>query len=289
MPGYRFAFGRNWRRFLDAIDDERIDAAKSSLVAAFGADDLRDKSFLDVGCGSGLFSLAARRLGASVFAFDLDCDSVACAKELKRRFLPDDRDWRIELGSVLDTAFLSSLGTFDVVYAWGVLHHTGEIWRAIGNVSHLVKPSGKFYLAIYNDQGRRSIWWRHVKLVYHRLPRMARPTLVALIGICVYGQPLIASLLDGAILLCALKNPSIPLIHYYRETFAASPTRGMHAWRDLVDWVGGYPFEVAQPDAVFHFFRDRGFALAHLRTVGCGHGCNEFVFVRTGEGKSSIV
>lgn len=56
--------------------------------------------------------------------------------------------------------------------------------------------------------------------------------------------------------------------------------RGMSAWRDIVDWAGGYPFEVAKPEEVFDFFQAKGFSLKKLKTCAGGLGCNEFVFVK---------
>ena len=60
--------------------------------------------------------------------------------------------------------------------------------------------------------------------------------------------------------------------------------RGMNRWRDVVDWVGGFPFEVASPERVFDFYRARGFELERLITCRGGHGCNSFVFRRSGAG-----
>src|SRR5437870_10607379 len=162
----RFAFGRNWTSFLGVLDDARIKTATASLTTMLDRPDLRGLRFLDVGCGSGLFSLAARRLGASVVSFDLDRDSVACARELRRRFFPDDPTWDIREGSALDEPFLKSLGMFDVVYSWGVLHHTGAMWRAIEYVSWLASPRAYLCLAIYNDRGRESTLWRYIKQLY---------------------------------------------------------------------------------------------------------------------------
>lgn len=140
--GQRFAFGQNWSNFLRTLDDERILEAERSLKQMLEVESLRDKRFVDVGSGSGLFSLAARRLGASVHSFDYDPQSVACTSELKRRFFPGDPQWTVEEGSVLDDDYLASLGRFDVVYSWGVLHHTGAMWKALENVTHLCAGGG---------------------------------------------------------------------------------------------------------------------------------------------------
>lgn len=170
----RFAFGENWARFLTGLDEKAICAAQQSLTTMLECDDLTGKSFLDIGSGSGLFSLAARRLGARVHSFDRDPQSVACTAELKRRYFPDDPYWAVEQGSVLDRAYLKGLGTFDVVYAWGVLHHTGAMWQACECVADLVAPGGMLLLAIYNDQGRASRSWLFVKRWYNALPRPFR-------------------------------------------------------------------------------------------------------------------
>ena len=123
--GERFEFGKNWTRFLKGLGDERIAIAQRSLVDFLGEERLDGKTFLDVGSGSGLFSLAARRLGANVRSFDFDPSSVACTRELKRRYFPNDPYWIVEEESILDRGFIDQLGTYDIVYSWGVLHHTG--------------------------------------------------------------------------------------------------------------------------------------------------------------------
>ena len=119
LRGERFAFGSNWASFLSLLDDDRVREAEKSLKNRLGVGTLRGKAFLDVGSGSGLFSLAARRLGAHVHSFDYDPQSVACTAELKRRFFPDDPEWTVEEGSILDNQYVSGLGLFDVVYSWG--------------------------------------------------------------------------------------------------------------------------------------------------------------------------
>lgn len=145
----RFKFGDNWQRFLTVLDEDRIIIAEKSLQKMLGVENLQGKTFLDAGSGSGLFSLVARRLGAMVHSFDYDPQSVACTAELKRRYFTDDPQWVVEEGSVLDEEYLGQLGQFDVVYSWGVLHHTGAMWQALENVAPMVDGGGAaFYCNI---------------------------------------------------------------------------------------------------------------------------------------------
>lgn len=263
--GNRFAFGENWSRFLAELDDDRIHQAERSLCRMLRVQDLKGRRFLDVGSGSGLYSLAARRLGATVHAFDYDPQSVACTEELRQRYFPADPDWRVERGSVLDENYLESLGQWDVVYSWGVLHHTGDLLQSLANVVQLVRDGGQLCLAIYNDQGRASEFWLKVKRSYNRLPRGLRWLVLWPAALRLWGPTMIRDLLTG--------RPFHTWRNYSRESL-----RGMSAWRDVVDWVGGLPFEVAKPEQIFSFYRDRGFQLEDLKTCAGGHGCNEYVF-----------
>jgi 2-polyprenyl-3-methyl-5-hydroxy-6-metoxy-1,4-benzoquinol methylase len=159
----RFSFGKNWSAFLETLNEERIVEAESSLKSMLGVSTLAGKSFLDIGSGSGLFSLAAKRLGATVHSFDYDADSVACTETLKTRYFPGDLSWTVEQGSILDLKFLERFSPHDVVYSWGVLHHTGQMWNALEQAASLVKPGGALFIALYNDQGLRSKFWWVIK------------------------------------------------------------------------------------------------------------------------------
>lgn len=275
----RFEFGANWSRFLAAVDDARIEAATASLKSMLAVDRLDGKRFLDVGSGSGLFSLAAHRLGASVHSFDYDPDSVFCTQTLKERYAPDAGDWTVEQGSALDEDYLNELGEAEIVYSWGVLHHTGDMWTAIDLVSRRVRPSGFFWLAIYNDQQEVTSRWRRVKRLYQKLPRFLRPLLSATVGAVLLGHRLCRTAVTSVVELITLGNPLAPLQRAADRASRPDP-RGMSRWHDLVDWVGGWPFEVARPEEVIDFLADRGFQLVRLRTVGGKMGCNEYLLRR---------
>ncbi len=271
MSQQRFEFGKNWKSFLSALDEDRIAVAIESLQALLGRESLQGERFLDLGCGSGLFSLAAQRLGAEVISIDFDSDSVACARELQDRYGSSKPLWQILQGSVLDETLMQSLGQADVVYAWGVLHHTGALDRAIEIASRATKPGGLFCIAIYNDQGAASRRWLTIKRCYHRLPRLLRPLWVVMIAVWYETKFAIARLAKG-------KNP-LPCADWR----AKRQDRGMSAWHDWVDWVGGLPFEVATPDKIESMLVEQGFNLERSKLIGKGWGCNEFVFVRTEE------
>jgi len=269
----RFEFGKNWARFLRTVDESRVREAELSLQKALRVHDLAGMSFLDVGSGSGLFSLAARRLGARVHSFDYDPDSVSCTRALRERFLPGDPRWTVGCGSVLDEDYLRSLGQFDIVYSWGVLHHTGNMYRALDLVALAVAPNGRLLVSIYNDQGVISARWRALKKAYVRSPRPGRFA----IAVLTLGLTWLRGIPKDI-----LRFKPLRTLKAWR---AYCQQRGMSPWHDVVDWAGGYPFEVAKPEEIFEFYRDRGFRLQHLKTCGGGKGCNEFVFLREQEGK----
>lgn len=261
-PELRFAFGRNWRSFLTTLDDHRIDEARRRLCESLGRDDLHGVRALDIGSGSGLSSLVMHQMGADVVAFDYDADSVACTEELRRRFAPDATNWQIMQGSALDPVFMDGLGQFDLVYSWGVLHHTGAMWPAIELAGARVAPHGTLLLALYNDQGFRSRVWRAIKRTYCG----SRP-----------GRWLVGAVFYPLFSLYALwqdlRHLHVPGTHarqYVRK-------RGMSLFHDWRDWLGGYPFEVAKPHEVASRLAANGFELQR-QTITRGLGCNEFVF-----------
>lgn len=263
MSKDRFEFGENWNLFLKDLTSERINKAENSLMEWLNMESLEGKKFLDVDAGSGLFSLAAKNLGAEVFSFDYDAECVECVKYLKWKYYDNDKKWKIGQGDILDRVYLSQFDEYDIVYSWGVLHHTGKMYQAFDNIQYLVKENGILFISIYNDQGRKSRKWKKSKKGYNNCPKIFRFLIIIPCFIELWFPIFIYDFWR--------------LKPFYTWRNHASD-RGMSPWRDVIDWIGGYPFEVAKPEEVFDFFHDRGFGLEKMYTAGKGYGCNQFVF-----------
>lgn len=252
----RFAFGKNWRDFCGRLQHEDYLAAKESLKKL--TPDLQGKTFLDVGCGSGLFSIAASALGAKkVLGFDFDENSISTSRKMLDTVSQWDGDVKkdkieFKVESILNENI--NLGQYDVVYSWGVLHHTGNMYAAFDYVKNLVAEKGTLVLAIYNKHFTSPIW-KLVKHTYVKSPKLIKKILIFMILIIKFPW----------VLIILRQNP------FKKE-------RGMHFYTDIVDWVGGYPYEYASVSEVADFFQARGFRLTKLTKTKGFTGCNEFVF-----------
>lgn len=264
----RFRFGANWQAFRrEALTEERVLEAERGLDRLVGRRNIEGKTFLDIGSGSGLHSLAAMRLGASrVVSFDYDADSVECTRALQAE--RGDAKWEVMQGSVLDEAFVRSLGKFDVVYSWGVLHHTGDMWRAIDLATVPVGEKGLFAIAIYNKvKGKLGVFssesWAKIKHAYSAgSPRRQKAMLAA------YVTWQLGATATSANVLRAIRE--------YKSH------RGMSWMHDARDWLGGYPYEYATEQELVDFVEARGFrALRTIPVAGNGWGNHELLFVRS--------
>ncbi len=262
-------FAKNFEKnLINNFDDQRLEEAKEFITAYLQLNRLDGLSFLDAGCGSGVFTLAALELGATVTSFDLDELAISNVKKLLQKFNRSQNDVELKTGSVLDADFLKSVGFFDIVLCWGVAHHCGDMWKCLDLISKNVKPQGLLHLGIYNyadgwgfyPDGRfgNSSFWNRIKKFYASLPHFLQTTFdyVCMVGI-------------SFIYILTLKNP-------FKE-LKSNERRGMTWQSDLKDWLIGYPYEYAKPEEVFDFMKQRGFVLIKMKTNN-GLLTNNFVF-----------
>lgn len=268
--GTRFQFGKNWQSFLGTVTEESIVHAERGLCRLFPT--MPSGSFLDIGCGSGLSLLAAHRRGAiALKGIDLDPNSVAAAKSLL-----ENVGAQIEERSVFDLD--PDEGMFDVVHSWGVLHHTGDLWRAMDSAVAMVNPGGLFAIAIYRKT-RLCAFWKIEKLVYTKAPAVVQ---AAMRGI--YKLAFFAGILATG------RNP-IAYVQNYKSD------RGMSWHHDVHDWLGGYPYQSASPCEIKNFLARKSCEVLsvneHKAAVGglFGSHCDEYVARRlhTGTYQSTII
>jgi len=252
-----FDFGSNWAEFSKRhVDRQSLETACVSMRALLGTENITGKSFIDIGCGSGLFSIAAHRLGAAkVVGIDVNSRCIEIARA-NRDLLAPGAPIEFHIASVLDAERLKGFGTFDLVYAWGSLHHTGAMWNAVHNVVGCVAPGATLVLAIYNKHST-SPAWRSIKWFYNQVPKPIQKFMIFIFAGVIY----------GAKFLVTRANP-------------LKKERGMDFWFDVVDWVGGYPYEYEAPEKIKQTMCKYGFELKAYTPARVPTGCNEFVFSR---------
>lgn len=252
-----FNFGRNWKEFSEkSLDEAKLNNAFNSLGQLIGENKIKGKSFLDIGCGSGVFAISASKAGAKkVTGIDISRESVEISLANRKRFLPLSE---IEFlhKSVFDRDIFE-LGKFDIVYSWGVLHHTGKMWRAIDTSSKLVKQNGLFVIAIYNKHWSSPIW-KAIKRFYNISPKFIQ-------WLTIWFFYFIIAI---AKLIVTRKNPF------------QKKKRGMSFYYDVIDWLGGYPYEYARREEIINYLKKTGFKCIKFVEPAVPTGCNEFVFLR---------
>jgi 2-polyprenyl-6-hydroxyphenyl methylase/3-demethylubiquinone-9 3-methyltransferase len=259
-----FAFGKNWESYAKLVGNVELDAARNGLLKLLPAEQWQDRTFLDIGCGSGLHSLSAASLGVSrILATDIDLDSVETTGKMLTRTCLDIK-WEVKPISVFDSN-PEDLGTFDIVYSWGVLHHTGDMWRALDKAADLVSPGGALIVALYRSTTLDRFWTME-KRVYAN----ASPALQAVIR---------------SIYLIYFRAVYAAQGRSYRDYVSEYKTRGMDFYHDVHDWLGGYPYETALAGEVDDRLRGLGFASERVwagpKTRGIlSSGCDEYVYRR---------
>lgn len=265
----RFGFGQNWAEFIEKnLSDSIVQDSINHMKRFMKRDSLEGLRILDIGCGSGIHSLAMKRLGArEVVAFDYDVNSVATSKKV-REWSGLSEGWHIEQGSVLDKAYLESLGKFDIVYSWGVLHHTGSMWEAIKNATIPLNPDSEFYIALYSSDtyiDPPPEEWIRIKKAYN------------------YASPLKKKVMELNHLYRQIIVPEMAAGRNFLDAIRNYGSRGMNIWADIKDWLGGYPMEFAGLHETRDFIAEEiGYSLVNVIN---GEGCTEYLFANPSENR----
>jgi SAM-dependent methyltransferase len=262
----RYEFGANWADYIKTqFSEDRLEISRKHLLGFLKLQNLDGMTFLDIGCGSGMHSLAALRSGASrIVSIDYDQDSVDITKYL-HQYAGSPQNWEIYQGSILDHKLISSIGTFDIVYSWGVLHHTGEMWAAIKNASIPIAPEGIFYIALYTTDvyiNPPPEYWLGIKQKYNRSGYLTRKLMEFSYAYDLYKG-------SGDNVLGHLNN-----IRKYKQS------RGMSYWTDIKDWLGGWPMEFAGISETKEFCKNE--LNLELLNIIAGHGNIEYLFRKEG-------
>jgi SAM-dependent methyltransferase len=259
-----FAFGKNWASYAQLIDEHHIEEAEKGLLKLIPASEFKNRSFLDIGCGSGLHALAAAKLGVGrILAVDLDADSVRTTEVLLSR-MKVSIPWQARVMSVFDLD-PGQQGVFDIVYSWGVLHHTGSMWEAVDKAASMVAPNGLLAIALYR-RTRLDPFWKIEKRLYAK------------------AAPLVQNLMRrGYITAFQLARLASGRGKFRDYVANYSSMRGMDFDHDVHDWLGGYPYESALAPEVEAKLAGLGFrserVFARPRTSGIlGSGCDEYVY-----------
>jgi SAM-dependent methyltransferase len=261
-PESPYAFGENWKRYIKkSYTEEHLAIARKWLLEFLRLPDLQDKVFLDIGCGSGIHSLAAWESKAQhVDSIDVDPDSIQATAVL-RQSCGNPENWEIRPGSILDDSLLAILPQADIVYSWGVLHHTGNLWKAMENSAKFLKPDSLFYIAIY-EKNEKSQYWISVKRRYNVSGWWQR---------------------HGMEMKYIFKHffwPPYPkrIIRSFWYIASYKSKRGMAFMTDVRDWLGGWPYEPATAEEVCAFC-ERKLGLTRLQ-VKTGEANIEYLFAK---------
>jgi 2-polyprenyl-3-methyl-5-hydroxy-6-metoxy-1,4-benzoquinol methylase len=257
-----FDFGQNWSDFsTHALDASKVAQARRQFAELTAEVPLPGRSFLDIGFGQGLGLLTASALGAVAAGCDINPKCAVVLERNRSHFPEVAASPPVVVGSILDDAVVERLrelspqsAGFAVVHSWGVLHHTGDMPKAIRNAARLVAPGGCLIIAIYNRHWS-SPGWLAIKWTYVRVPRWVQRGFIALLYPVIYLAKWIVT----------RKNPK-------------NQERGMDFYYDVIDWVGGYPYEYASRREIEQMAAEAGLQPTWFRGARVPTGCNEFIF-----------
>ncbi len=253
----KFSFGKNWQAYSkNALTKKSLMDFKHDFDELFNGIDFKNKKFIDIGFGQGLAILIAAEKGADVVGIDIDANNIKALnitlQEMGRVKVP-----KTDIVSILDDDYVNRYkSNYDIVHSWGVLHHTGNMTKGFDNACDLVATNGYFICSIYNRHWSSPIW-KIIKYLYNISPLICQQ----LINGFFYPIIFIAKWIVTG------KNPK-------------QKERGMNFFYDVIDWIGGYPYEYATENEIIELVSKKGFVCIKSCPAAVPTGCNEFVFER---------
>lgn len=269
MDAHHFSFGQNWLEYnQNWLTEEKLNQAKEHFDKLCGGIDFTNKKFLDVGFGQGLTLFLASQKQAQCQGIDIDPKNITAFEVAKKKLGSVEKNLapiQVQVASILDAQFVTqNHEAFDIVYAWGSLHHTGQMYPALKNCLSLLKPGGYFVCAIYNRHWSSGTWhW--IKKNYNRSPHWLKKLAIGLLI-----PPIFL-----AKWLVTFKNP-------------LKMKRGMSFYYDVIDWVGGYPYEYASAEEMFAFFKKNSLKKIRWQKANVPTGCHEYVFQKPEKNKAPL-
>lgn len=256
-----FNFGKNWHDFsTNALASVNADQARKDFKVLMHGIDLTNINFLDVGFGQGLSSLCAAENGAKVVGLDIE-ELNRQTISLTARYFPtvNLEDLKLYTGSILSDETCSILmgespSGYDVVHSWGVLHHTGNMYQALERCVELVKPGGYLVISIYNYHWTSPIW-KKIKQAYCFAPTWIQRSMVYVLLPIIWFAKLVVT-----------------------RQYPNLKERGMNFYYDVVDWVGGYPYEYSSIENITKLCTQRELVRIKVWPALVPTGCNEYIF-----------
>lgn len=257
----QFDFGQNWKEYSEnVLDNTRLNQARIAFDELTHDISFEGKTFVDIGFGQGMSLIIATEKAEKTVGCDINpkCDQVLKANQ--KVFSKSTKEIPTVVGSILEPKVVEAIlaknndEKYDIVHSWGVLHHTGDMMAAVKHATSLVKPNGYFILAIYNRHWS-SLPWLFIKWAYCKSPKFIQKLFIGIFYPIIW---LAKFLVTG-------KNPNIK-------------ERGMDFYYDVVDWVGGYPYEYASIDEMNIIMKNFGFKCLKSVSPPTPTGCNEFVY-----------
>ena len=240
-------------KFYDVVWTEYLpeyNASETHWKIFYSPQDIEGKSVLDAGCGTGIFSIIFARNGAaSVLGIDISEGSLETAKALKTKF--DLENASFQKQDMLDLPFADE--SFDIVWAWGTVHHTTDPFKAMSELIRVLRAEGSILLAVYT---RTRVTFLH-EIIRKALVRTPRKTWKAL-------SKILALVLS-------------PVVYFFKKR--EKSRKGEKLEELIMDWYFVPIRHYYYPEEIKVFLEEQGFTIEkYLPASGRFNSTSNFIY-----------